>query len=100
MLTPATSSRPALIVVGVALLGLTVSTLLLARVNLGGWNLVVALGIAGAKALLIALFFMHLRFSAGLTRLVLVGGLLWLGILLVGTADDYLTRHWAAIPGK
>jgi cytochrome c oxidase subunit 4 len=69
-------------------------------VNLHGWNTVVGLGIAALKALLIALFFMHLRMSGGLTRLVGVAALLWLAILIAGTLDDLLTRGWLGVPGK
>jgi hypothetical protein len=31
---------------------------------------------------------------------VIAGGLLWLGILMVGTLDDVITRGWPGIPGK
>ncbi|HEX3178262.1 MAG TPA: cytochrome C oxidase subunit IV family protein [Methylomirabilota bacterium] len=34
--------------------------------------------IAAAKALLIILYFMHVRFASGVTRLVVVAGILWL----------------------
>ena len=44
--------------------------------------------------LLVALFFMHVRHSTMLTRLVTVGGLLWLAILLVFTMADVTTRNW------
>ena len=39
--------------------------------------------------LLVALFFMHIRHSTKLTKLVVVGGLLWLAILLLLTMTDY-----------
>jgi len=93
------SSRTTL-VVGGALLLLTGATIAVAHVNLHGWNSAVGVGIAAAKAVLIALFFMHLRSSPGLTRLVGVAALLWLSILIVGTLDDFLTRSWLPAPGK
>jgi cytochrome c oxidase subunit 4 len=83
-----------------ALLVLTLTTTLVGRISLGPWNLPIALAIAGGKALLIVLYFMHVRWSPGVTRLTLIAGLLWLGILLVGGMDDYLTRAWLPIPGK
>ena len=43
---------------------------------------------------------MHLRYSSGLTRLAVLAGILWLGILIVGAMDDYLTRGWLPVPGK
>jgi cytochrome c oxidase subunit 4 len=50
--------------------------------------------------LLVALFFMHIRHSVKLTKLVVVGGLLWLGILLLLTMTDYATRGIIGVPGK
>lgn len=75
-----------------ALLVLTVTTYGAARVDLGHWNTPVGLGIAAGKAALIVIYFMHARYSTRLTRVVIVAGLFWLGILLVLTLSDYLTR--------
>ena len=74
------------------LLALTLLTTLLALVNLGPFNLVLALVIAGAKATLIGLFFMHLRGSLALIRLVPLVAVFWLALLLGGTLGDLLTR--------
>jgi cytochrome c oxidase subunit 4 len=60
--------------------------------DLGRLNTVAALAIAGLKATLVVWFFMHARSSPRLTWLIAFGGLLWLGILLVLTFGDYLTR--------
>ena len=62
--------------------------------DLGSFNTVAALGIAAFKAVLVALFFMHLRESPRLTSAVVLGGLFWLVILLALTMSDYLTRGW------
>ncbi|MDQ3811461.1 MAG: cytochrome C oxidase subunit IV family protein [Chloroflexota bacterium] len=94
------NSTRTILLVGAGLLLLTGTTIALAHVDLHGWNPVAGLGIACTKALLIALFFMHLWRSAGMTRLVGVAALLWLTLLLVGTTDDYLTRAWLPLPGK
>ncbi len=75
-----------------ALMALTVATVLAARVDLGALNLVVALAIAATKATLVILFFMHVRHGTRLTKLVVVGALVWLVILLVLTMGDYVTR--------
>jgi cytochrome c oxidase subunit IV len=88
------------VLVCLALLALTALTIGLGHVNLRGLNVFAALAIAGTKASLIALFFMHLRASAGTTRIVALAALLWLAILIVGTLDDVLTRGWLPIPGK
>jgi cytochrome c oxidase subunit 4 len=82
------------------LLLLTGATIGLAQVDLRGWNGLLALVIAAAKAVLIGLFFMHLRWSLAITRLAGVAALLWLAILIVGTLDDVLTRGWLPAPGK
>ena len=77
-----------------ALIGLTVLTTAVAFVDLGPFSVVVALVIAVTKMLLVALFFMHIRHSTRLTKLVVLGGLLWLAILLVLTLSDFATRAW------
>ncbi len=86
--------------IGAILLALTALTYGAAFINLGPLHTVVALGIAIAKALLIILFFMHARFAKGITRVVMGAGLLWLGIFIVGTLHDYITRGALGIPGK
>ena len=83
-----------------ALLVATAVTTAVARVDLGGFSVVVALGIASGKMVLLALFFMAIRHSTKLTRLVVLGGLLWLGILLVLTMTDFATRGILGVPGK
>jgi cytochrome c oxidase subunit IV len=88
------------LVVCLALLVFTGITIGFAHLNLGGLNSPLALAIAGLKAILIALYFMHLRWSPPVTRLVGLAALFWLGLLLVGTMDDILTRGWLPIPGK
>jgi cytochrome c oxidase subunit 4 len=61
---------------------------------------VVALAIACTKMILVALFFMHVRHSSKLTKLVLLGGLMWLLILLLLTLTDFVTRGILGVPGK
>jgi len=75
-----------------ALLVLTVVTYLVARVDLGRLNIVIALAIAATKVSLVALYFMHARYSSRLTRVVIGAGLAWLAILLTLTLTDYATR--------
>jgi cytochrome c oxidase subunit 4 len=83
-----------------ALLALTAVTTLVAFVDLGAFSVVVALAIAVCKMLLVALFFMHVRHSTKLTKLVVLGGLLWLAILLMLTLTDFTTRGWVGVPGR
>jgi len=82
------------------LLVLTGLTTGVAFVDLGAFSVVVALAIAVCKMLLVALFFMHVRHSTQLTKLVVIGGLLWLGILLTFTLADVWTRGLIGTPGR
>ena len=88
------------VLVFLGLIFLTVATTAVAFVNLGPFSVVAALGIACCKALLVALFFMHVRHSTKLTKLVVLGGLLWLVILLMLTLSDFTTRGWLGVPGR
>jgi cytochrome c oxidase subunit 4 len=72
--------------------GLTVAA---AFVNLGSLNFPVALAIAIIKATLVVLFFMHVKYSSRLTKLVVMTSLFFLFILLAETFMDYATRGWA-----
>jgi cytochrome c oxidase subunit 4 len=76
----------------IALMVLLASTWGSAYVKLGTWNAVINFTIATAKVLLVALFFMHLRTAAAVTRLVAVTALFMLGILFALSLADYATR--------
>jgi cytochrome c oxidase subunit 4 len=52
------------------------------------------------KMLLVVLFFMHVRHSTKLTKLVLVGGVLWFFILIGMTYTDFGSRTWMGVPGR
>lgn len=76
-----------------ALMCLTVITATVAFVDLGPFNTVVCLVIATVKALLVVLFFMHVKYaSEKLTKMVIVSALFWLLILLFLSLADYTTR--------
>jgi cytochrome c oxidase subunit 4 len=60
----------------------------------GAFNTVAALVIAVFKAVLVVLFFMHVRDSPRLTWAVVIGGVFWLVLLLALTMSDYLSRGW------
>ena len=57
-------------------------------------NTVVALAIACFKAMIVVLYFMHVKYSTRLIKLTVIAGLYWMGILFVLTLSDYLTRAW------
>jgi cytochrome c oxidase subunit 4 len=86
------------IAVFLALLLLTGLTTWVAFIDLGSMNTVAALAIAVTKMLLVILFFMHVKYSPGLTRLVVLAGFFWLAILVALTLSDELTRRWIPQP--
>jgi cytochrome c oxidase subunit 4 len=63
-------------------------------VELGWMNIVVALLIAVGKASLVAWIFMGVRYTTNLTKLFVVAGLVWLGIMILITFSDYHSRDW------
>jgi cytochrome c oxidase subunit 4 len=82
-----------------ALILLTGLTTGVAFIDLGPMNSVAALTIAVVKMLLVVLFFMHVKYSTGLTRLIIVSGFFWLALLIAFTLADELTRRWTPDPG-
>ncbi|HEY6331927.1 MAG TPA: cytochrome C oxidase subunit IV family protein [Blastocatellia bacterium] len=86
------------VMVFLGLIGLTILTTGVAYIDLGPLNTVAALAIAFSKMLLVILFFMHLRYSGGLVRVVLLAGFFWLALLIGLTMSDYRTRSWTPAP--
>jgi cytochrome c oxidase subunit 4 len=82
----------------VALLVLTASTVGVTYIHMGRFNLVVALLIAITKASLVVLFFMNVKNSSPLTKLFVVAGLFWMGLLVLLTFSDYVSRGWVPVP--
>lgn len=81
-----------------ALMVLTGVTVFAAFVNLGSLNAPVALAIATLKATLVVLFFMHVKYSSKMIKLVVVTSLFFLFILLTETLMDFATRGWVNVP--
>jgi cytochrome c oxidase subunit 4 len=79
----------AIITTLLVLTGLTVGA---AFVNLGRFNIVVALLIATVKATLVVLIFMHAKYAPERTKLVIIAGVFWLALLLFMTLSDYASR--------
>jgi cytochrome c oxidase subunit 4 len=80
-----------------ALMVLTAVTVFAAFVELGILNFPLAIGIATVKATLVVLFFMHVKYSSRMTKLVVLCSLFFLAILLLETMVDYASRGW--LPG-
>lgn len=81
-----------------ALMVFTLTTVEVARFDLGAMNVVAALAIAVMKAVLVVLFFMHVRHSPSLTKVTVAAGSFWLLILIVLTLSDYVSRSWLPVP--
>jgi cytochrome c oxidase subunit 4 len=81
-----------------ALMALTLITVSVAFLHLGAFNDIVALTIAVTKACLVVLYFMHVRYSSPMTKLVVIAGVVWLIILIGLTLSDYLTRDLIRTP--
>ena len=76
-----------------ALLALTALTTAMAFVDLGVMNTVIMLVIAFTKATMVVLWFMHVRYSPRLTRIIVSGALVWLALLIGITVIDELARR-------
>ena len=81
-----------------ALMVLTAITVAIAFINLGPLNFPVALSIAIVKGTLVILFFMHVKYSSQLTKLIVGTAFFFLIILFGLTLSDYLSRGWFVSP--
>lgn len=76
-----------------ALLVLTVITVVVSvTVDVGHWNIVLAMAIASVKAMLVALFFMHLKFEDPITWLYAAFPIFLLFLLMAGVFIDNPVR--------
>ena len=76
---------------------MTFVTFYVAQIELGAWNIVVALLIAFFKMMLVILFFMNVKAESPLTKLFVGAGFFWMVLLLGQTMLDYISRTW--MPG-
>ena len=81
-----------------ALMILTAVTVGAAFVNLGSLNFPVAISIAISKATLVMLFFMHMKYSSRLTKMVVGMAFFFLAIMFGLTLTDYMSRGWYTSP--
>jgi cytochrome c oxidase subunit 4 len=99
MSTKQVSSVGTYIVVWAILMVLLFATVFAAKIDLDhdvfpGANLVVAMIIALTKALVVVLWFMHVKDASKLTWVFAGASFIWLALLILGTAQDYHTRGW------
>jgi cytochrome c oxidase subunit IV len=89
------------ILVWLALMAFSALTAGLSWIDLGIWSGLVAFAIASMKMLLVALFFMHLRYThQKMVWVIALAGFFWLSLLLSLSATDYVTRNFLPVPGK
>ena len=77
----------------IALLFLTVMTVVVSRFDFGGANMLIAMGIASVKASLVMLFFMHLKYDTAINKIYFLSSFLFLSLLFVFTLADRATRR-------
>jgi cytochrome c oxidase subunit 4 len=65
-------------------------------IDLGPWNPVIALAIATTKAMLVVLYFMHVKYSTKLTKLTVFAGIFMFLVLVSMTLADYISRAWGS----
>ena len=75
-----------------ALMALLAATVAAIYVNLGAFNILITMVIAFTKALLVMLFFMHLRYSPRVIWIYAALGVLFISCLMGGTLADVLAR--------
>ncbi len=75
------------------LMFLTIVTVAASRWDFGAWNTVIAMVIASVKALLVALFFMHLKFEGKVVIMYAIYPLILLFLLIGGTVRDVEKRE-------
>ena len=80
-------------VYGTLLVG-TILTVLAARIELGVFNPIVALGIACFKATVVILFFMHVKYQSRLIKVTVGAGFFTFIVLITMTLSDYMSRAW------
>lgn len=99
MTAPRVSIRTyGLVFAGLLLLALV--TTLIGMLDLGPFNMVIAITIAAAKASFIAAFFMQALYEGKIVRIIVTGGVVWFLIMVTLTLGDYMSRGWVGLPGK
>ena len=86
-----------LVVFAVLMILLAVTVVAAFVINLGNFNIIVALTIAIIKAALVVLYFMHVKYASRLTKIFVSAAFLWLAILFALTFGDYLTRPYLPV---
>ncbi|HEY4355362.1 MAG TPA: cytochrome C oxidase subunit IV family protein [Acidobacteriaceae bacterium] len=76
------------------LLAGTALTVIAADIDMGVFNPIIALGIACTKAVVVILFFMHVKYQSRLIKMTVGAGFFTFLILVTMTLSDYISRAW------
>jgi cytochrome c oxidase subunit 4 len=72
----------------------TALTVVAANIDLGVFNPIIALGIACTKAVIVILFFMHVKYQSQLIKTTVASGFFMFLVLITMTLSDYISRAW------
>jgi cytochrome c oxidase subunit 4 len=76
------------------LLLFTALTVVAANIDLGVFNPIIALAIASFKAVIVILFFMHVKYQSNLIKMTVGAGFFTFLVLITMTLSDYMSRAW------
>ena len=71
--------------------GITVGA---AYIDLHVFNPIIALAIASIKAVIVILFFMHVKYQSRLIKMTVGAGFFTFLVLIIMTLSDYISRAW------
>jgi len=80
------------VLIGSTLLVLTAVTVWVAHIDLGHFNFAIAMAVATFKALLVALFFMGLKYDRAENAMIFVTSFVFLAIFIILTSTDIFFR--------
>ena len=69
-------------------------TVIAAYFDMGPLNPIIALAIACFKAVIVILFFMHVKFQSRLIKMTVSAGFFTFLVLITMTMSDYISRAW------
>ena len=78
----------------IALLVGTALTVIAANIDMGVFNPIIALAIACTKAVIVILFFMHVKYQSHLIKVTVGAGFFTFIVLVTMTMVDYMSRAW------
>jgi cytochrome c oxidase subunit 4 len=94
-----------LVITCIALLALTVFTVWVAKLDfemlrMGEMNILVAMGVATVKCVIVALIFMHLRWDRSFVGFVFIGSILFVGLFIGLALLDTKQYQPTMLPGN